>query len=152
MLFLLTSDTRVCLLMLYSPPSPPSQSTSLGLIPRPSSTSECISQSNTCRRPGEFSPLLVFSYDSGSVPSASFWKQPGMNSSGFCLLNNAAIGAAYARSRSVIQYILARGAVLVHFASPANHRCDFLSRGYRAGSECIWRCYPTFLARLTGAN
>ena len=37
----------------------------------------------------------------GSVPSASFWKNPGMNSSGFCLLNNAAIGAAYARCRCV---------------------------------------------------
>eukprot|EP00752_Nemacystus_decipiens_P004439 g4052.t1 len=36
---------------------------------------------------------------SGSVPSSSFWKNPGMNSSGFCLLNSAAIGAAYARSR-----------------------------------------------------
>ncbi|CAB1101130.1 unnamed protein product [Ectocarpus sp. CCAP 1310/34] len=36
---------------------------------------------------------------SGSVPASSFWKNPGMNSSGFCLLNNAAIGAAYARCR-----------------------------------------------------
>lgn len=34
----------------------------------------------------------------GSVPSANFWKSPDMNSSGFCLLNNVAIGASYARA------------------------------------------------------
>lgn len=33
----------------------------------------------------------------GAVPSHCFWKAPSMTSSGFCLLNNVAIGAAYAR-------------------------------------------------------
>ena len=32
----------------------------------------------------------------GAVPSHCFWKAPSMCSSGFCLLNNVAIGAAYA--------------------------------------------------------
>lgn len=33
----------------------------------------------------------------GAVPSHSFWKAPSMCSSGFCLINNVAVGAAYAR-------------------------------------------------------
>jgi hypothetical protein len=33
----------------------------------------------------------------GAVPSHSFWKAPSMCSSGFCLINNVAVAAAYAR-------------------------------------------------------
>eukprot|EP00624_Nannochloropsis_granulata_P004372 evm.model.NODE_31844_length_35418_cov_26.680502.1 len=33
----------------------------------------------------------------GAVPSHCFWKSPSSCSSGFCLINNVAIGAAYAR-------------------------------------------------------
>jgi hypothetical protein len=33
----------------------------------------------------------------GAVPAHSFWKAPSMCSSGFCLINNVAVGAAYAR-------------------------------------------------------
>ncbi|KAG5183775.1 histone deacetylase domain-containing protein [Tribonema minus] len=36
---------------------------------------------------------------SGSVPGPNFWRNPDMNSSGFCLVNNVAVGAAYAMAR-----------------------------------------------------
>jgi acetoin utilization deacetylase AcuC-like enzyme len=33
----------------------------------------------------------------GCVPSSTYWKAPGMTSSGFCLLNTVAVAASYAR-------------------------------------------------------
>ena len=37
----------------------------------------------------------------GAVPAHHFWRRPDMCSCGFCLVNNVAVAAAYARSRSV---------------------------------------------------
>ncbi|CAM9673395.1 unnamed protein product, partial [Ectocarpus sp. 12 AP-2014] len=73
---------------------------------------------------------------SGSVPASSFWKNPGMNSSGFCLLNNAAIGAAYARCRYGRSGELSRVAIVdidIHHGN---------------GTEEIVRCLRPLTTRL----
>ncbi|CAN0028945.1 unnamed protein product, partial [Ectocarpus fasciculatus] len=73
---------------------------------------------------------------SGSVPASSFWKNPGMNSSGFCLLNNAAIGAAYARCRYGRSGELSRVAIVdidIHHGN---------------GTEEIVRCLRPMTTRL----
>ncbi|CAM9249519.1 unnamed protein product, partial [Ectocarpus sp. 6 AP-2014] len=73
---------------------------------------------------------------SGSAPASSFWKNPGMNSSGFCLLNNAAIGAAYARCRYGRSGELSRVAIVdidIHHGN---------------GTEEIVRCLRPMTTRL----
>jgi acetoin utilization deacetylase AcuC-like enzyme len=47
-----------------------------------------------CRPPGHHAGAR------GCVPAAGYWRRPDMTSSGFCLINNVGIAAAYARCHS----------------------------------------------------
>lgn len=47
-----------------------------------------------CRPPGHHAGAR------GCVPAAGYWRRPDMTSSGFCLVNNVGIAAAYARYHS----------------------------------------------------